>query len=82
MKYLDGTDIRLGDKVLIDGKYNGVVVANIDGSEYSEKMPKENWEYLGSGVMIDTDFSGLVHYQQENIEKDEILLASRKSREL
>ena len=51
MKYTDGTEMRLGDKVLISSKYYGVVVADIDNAEYSETNPKEQWEYLGSGVM-------------------------------
>ena len=72
MTYTDGTEIKLGDRVVISGKHNGVVVANIDGAEYSEAHPKEQWAYLSSGVMIDTDFGGLVHYQQENME-DEII---------
>ena len=75
MKYSDGKNIKLGDKVLIDGKYHGVVVANMDDSEFSEEQPKEKWEYLRSGVMIDTDFAGLVHYQQENLETEDIVLA-------
>ena len=78
MKYSDGKNIKLGDKVLIDGKYHGVVVANMDDSEFSEEQPKEKWEYLRSGVMIDTDFAGLVHYQQENLETEEIVLAPNK----
>ncbi len=77
MKYKSGKEVKLGDKVLIDGKYNGEVVANIDGAEYSENMPEEQWGYLGSGVMIDTDFGGLVHYKQESLEDEEIELASR-----
>ena len=77
MEYSNGMEVKLGDKVLIDGKYNGVVVANIDGSEYSEKEPEAKWGYLGSDVMIDTDFGGLVHYKQENMEHEEIQLASR-----
>jgi len=76
MKYSDGTKMKLGDQVLIDGKYNGVVVADIDGSEYSESEPKDKWEYLKLGVIIDTDFGGLVHYQQENMEHEGIALVS------
>lgn len=67
MKYEDGTEMKLGDKVLISEKYHGVIVADIDNAEYLESNPKEQWEYLGSGVIIDTDFGGLVHYQQENM---------------
>lgn len=82
MKYTDGTEIKLGDKVIISGKYHGVVVANIDGSEYSESHPKDQWSYLGSGVMIDTNFGGLVHYQEENIKGETIELDSRGGEKL
>ena len=74
---MDGTKIKLGDKVLISKKHHGVVVADIDGNEYSESNPKEQWAYLGSGVMIDTDFGGLVHYQQENMEGETIEIDSQ-----
>lgn len=77
MKYADGTEMKLGDRVVIAGKYRGVVVADIDGSNYSAVHPKEQWAYLGSGVMIDTDFAGLVHYQQDNIAGEAIVLVSR-----
>lgn len=70
--------MKLGDKVLISGKYHGVIVADIDNGRYSETNPKEQWEYLGSGVMIDTDFGGLVHYQQENMDGETIELESRE----
>lgn len=78
MKYMDGTDIKLGDRVLISGKYHGVVVADIDNGRYSEEYPKEQWGYLGSGVMIYTDFGGLVHYRQENMDGETIELDSRQ----
>jgi hypothetical protein len=77
MKYKNGEQVKLRDKVLIDGKYHGEVVANMDGPEYSEEEPEEKWGYLGSGVMINTDFGGLVHYQQESLESEEIELLSR-----
>jgi len=76
MKYKNGTKIRLGDKVLISGRYRGVVVADIDGSEYAEAYPKSQWEYLAGGVMIDTDFGGLVHYQQKDMDGETIELDS------
>jgi len=82
MKYTDGTIIKLGDRVLISGKYHGVVVADIDGEEYSESNPKEQWAYLSSGVMIDTDFGGLVHYQEQNMEGETIELESRDHEKL
>ena len=78
MKYTDGTEIKLGDTVLISGQYHGVVVADIDNGRYSESNPEEQWAYLASGVMIDTDFGGLVHYQQENLVSETIELESRE----
>ena len=77
MKYRDGKEVKLGDEVIIDSKYSGVVVADIDNSKYSESEPKEKWEYLKSGVIINTDFGGLVHYQEENLKEEEIELKAR-----
>ena len=67
MQYDDGTIITLGDKVLISGQYIGIVVADIDGDKYSKTNPKNKWAYLQNGIIIDTDFAGLVHYQQETL---------------
>jgi len=63
MKYADGTDIEPGDIVQIDVKYRGRVIASMDTSEY---LPgEERWSYLGAGIMVDTDFGGLVHYTSD-----------------
>ncbi|WP_303761277.1 hypothetical protein [Alcanivorax jadensis] len=67
MKYSDGTQAKIGDKVLIGEKYHGIVVADMDGDEYSRECPRKQWGYLVSGVMIDTDFGGLVHYEQDSL---------------
>ena len=76
MKYADGQDILLGDIVLLWNECNGVVVCSIDTDEYTTTYPKEEWEYLRSGVLILTDKAGLLHY----IEADEDLtLIERKS---
>lgn len=73
MKYMDGSLVLAGDVVRIDGQYRGVVIAAIDDKSY---LPgEEGWEYLGSGAMIDTDFGGLVHYQQGSDE--ELVLVHR-----
>ena len=77
MNYVDQTRIEPGDNVIISGKYNGVVVADIDGDRYSESTPKEQWSHLGSGVLIDTDFGGLVHYKEETMKGETIELKSR-----
>ena len=77
MKYSDGQLALLGDRVLISGKYRGVVVANIDGNEYSREYPKEQWSYLGAGLIIDTDFGGATHYQQDSLVGETIELEHR-----
>ncbi|MBB3045896.1 hypothetical protein FHR99_000132 [Litorivivens lipolytica] len=77
MKYTDGNQAKVGDQVLIGKKYHGVVVADIDAGEYSIEYPREQWSYLISGVMIDTDFGGLVHYDQESLVGEVIELVKR-----
>ncbi|MCZ4287187.1 hypothetical protein O4H29_20360 [Marinobacter salarius] len=52
-------------------------MADMDGDEYSSEHPKEQWGYLHSGVMIDTDFGGLVHYQQDTLVGETIELVQR-----
>jgi hypothetical protein len=60
MKYLDGREVCIGDKVIADNS-NGTVVYLIETKQGSEKYPDGFWDYLKNGVMIETDF-GLVHY--------------------
>lgn len=77
MKYTDGNQVKVGDKVLIGRQYHGVVVADMNSDEYSANHPEEQWGYLNSGVMIDTDFGGLVHYEQDSLVAESIELVSR-----
>ena len=66
MKFADGSDIKPGDLIQIDNFYGGRVVASMDTNEY---LPGEDgWAYLGKGIMVDTDFGGLVHYTSETAE--------------
>lgn len=62
MKYSDGTLVHLGDRVRADYDLIGVVVASIDTGEYSEEYPENEWSYLKTGVLIDTEEAGLVHF--------------------
>ena len=73
MKYSDGSDIKPGDVMQIDVKYRGRVVASMDTNEY---LPdQDGWAYLGTGIMVDTDFGGLVHYTAETA--DDFILIQR-----
>jgi len=73
MKFADGTDIRPGDIIQIDDVYRGRVVASMDTNEY---LPGEDsWAHLEAGIMVDTDFAGLVHYTSETA--DDFVLIQR-----
>lgn len=52
MRYPDGTDIRVGDRVKIADDDYGVVVFSIDTNEYSPEYPAHEWSYLKKGIMI------------------------------
>jgi hypothetical protein len=41
MKYLDGQDVRVGDKVKYGEDEGGLVVSSMDTDEYSDDHPKE-----------------------------------------
>lgn len=63
MNYIDGLEAMLGDEVLIQGQHKGIVVACIDSGQYSTQYSANDWAYLMEGVLIDTDFGGLIHYK-------------------
>lgn len=77
MKYKEGGGIRVGDEVSIDMKYSGTVVADIGGGEYAISHAKEQWRYLKTGVLIDTDFGGLVHYEKDVFAAGDVKLLKR-----
>jgi hypothetical protein len=67
MKYADGSCIEPGDLVQISSIHRGKVVASMDTGRY---LPgQETWAYLGKGIMVDTDFGGLVHYTADTTEE-------------
>lgn len=69
MKYNSGQKVKVGDKVQLWSGCHGTVVCSIDDKKYSDAYPKREWNYLKSGVLIETDKAGLVHL----IEADEDL---------
>jgi hypothetical protein len=70
MKYPDGTEIKVGDRVKVAGDDFGVVVLSVDANEYSTEFPAQEWSYLKKGIMIKSEKMGLVHYEEysEDIE--------------
>ncbi len=74
MRYRDGQQVRAGDVVTLYGKHRGTVVGCITTAEYVAPHSHEQWSYLGDGVMVDTDFGGLVHFPGTDADQDISLL--------
>lgn len=64
MKYPDGQEVRLGDRVKLGPDREGVVVCSIDTDEYTTEHQKDQWSYLKKGVMINFPLYGLIHYEE------------------
>jgi hypothetical protein len=64
VKYADGQDVMLGDKVRLGDDDGGVVVCSIDAGEYSHEAAKDEWSYLKRGVLIRFPKFGLIHYEE------------------
>jgi hypothetical protein len=76
MVYKDGQKILVGDLVAIDSRYRGTVVACVT---YLPPVSGGDLGYLRTGIMVNTDFSGLVHYPDAKaIEHEGMELLARK----
>lgn len=73
MKYGDGQEIMLGDRVALGNDSNGVVVCLLDAGEYSANCSEAEWGYLEEGVIIDFPVYGRIHYKI--VEPDVSLIA-------
>ena len=62
MKYADGQEVRVGDRVKLGADDGGVVVCSIDTGDYTDAHPEAQWGYLKKGVMIQFPIHGLIHY--------------------
>jgi hypothetical protein len=62
LKYADGQEVRLGDRVGLGQDRRGVVVCSIESGEYTLQHPEAQWAYLKRGVMIEFPLYGLIHY--------------------
>ena len=71
MKYLDGSHVRLGDRIELRPNLTGIVVCSVDTNEFSEAYPKEEWaDYLKIGVLIETNEIGLLHLDENSLDHD------------
>ena len=64
MKYPDGTEARLGDRVRITNGDTGIIVASMDTNEFSGEYPAKNYADLTTGILILTDKGALVHFEE------------------
>ena len=64
LKYWDGRDVKIGDRVKLGEDSGGVVVASIDTREYSPVCTEAEWSFLQKGVLVDFPRWGIVHYEE------------------
>lgn len=63
MKSSDGTEARLGDRVLLGNGDRGVIVASMDTNEFSPEFPASHYANLQTGILIRTDNGALVRLE-------------------
>ena len=73
IKYLTGDEVLVGDRINAWGS-NGVVVHVNDTRQGSDEHLPGTWDYLKTGMMIETDEMGLVHCSEPD---EEIVLICR-----
>jgi hypothetical protein len=64
MKYADGKEAKLGDRVKLGQDEGGVVVASIDTGEYSYEHSEDQWRHLKKGEVVAFPLYGLIHYEE------------------
>ena len=64
MHYPDGTEVKCGDYVQVEGEWHGVVVVDADSKESIPPFDTVHIETIGSGIMIKTKEMGLVVYYE------------------
>jgi hypothetical protein len=62
MRYPDGQIARRGDRVRLWNGMEGTVVCSLDTDEFSDEYPRDQWDYLRCGVLVQSEKAGLIHY--------------------
>lgn len=75
MEYSHGEVLKIGYFVELSDGVRGTVVCNISGSLYSDLYKQKDWEYLKTGILVDSEEAGLIHY----VELKEVKLLKPKS---
>ncbi|MGY4303512.1 hypothetical protein ACVIJ6_000755 [Bradyrhizobium sp. USDA 4369] len=63
MKYPDGQQVALGDRVRLGADDGDLVVAHIDANEHGADYPQAKWAHLKKGALIRFPGYGLIHYE-------------------
>lgn len=80
MKYNDGKEVLLGDRVSSYGQ-QGIIVIDCNSGAYSKGFPKSDCECLKVGVLIKFDNGALFHIDRPDpYEPDESLLIELSNR--
>lgn len=80
MRYSDGNIPMIGDVVEIGGKYRGVVRLVLAPTTRAEFQDPGSSYVPSTGLFVDTDFGGPVHYPTvESILEERFRLISRAS---
>lgn len=63
MRYPDGQEARLGDRIRLGNGVEGVVVCAFDLGQFAANHPAAEWSYLKTGVLVQSPQMGLIHYE-------------------
>lgn len=74
MKYADGQQVQVGDRVGLGADAGGVVVCSIEDGVFSEGYSADQWAYLRKGFMVEFPTLGLIHYE---VAEEDLRLISR-----
>lgn len=64
MKYFDGQNIKLDDRVQLWVDKFGIVVCIIKDGFYNGAFPQTDWGFLQKGLLIRMDDGQLIHYPE------------------
>lgn len=59
--------MHLGDTVIVPGGFKGTVVADIDAGEFSNSYTRADWDYLKTGILVETQEGGLLHVEASDL---------------
>lgn len=78
MKYSDGTEISVGDRVQLGEDENGIIIGIIGDSPDADNEFSKQWSYLKKGFMAEFPRWGLIHYEEA---EDDLTFISRSNPE-